>query len=444
MSEELQLEEQISQELVKQNVTQAVISGLKEKYAHLKISGIEDKETYLLVKEGRKECKAFRVLAKKICEKGREDAVAIQKAWVKKQKEVTDEIAAIEDPLEEQEREYEAAVAKEKEERKRRQEEQLIMRQQVLTGMGALYSDGSFHLGEVSFELSVVKESEPDIWEESILPKFKEEYEKVEAERIEQERVKREQEAEMKRQQDELERKKKELEAKEAALMKAQNEQQQREEEEKKREADAAMAKREAKNNARMDQLFAIGLKAGMEDGHMYYKGYDCYVSYLDIMGYDDEKWDKMIMGIIEQVSKKKEEEEQKRLAAIEAQKEAERKMILGQSRLKALKELGRVPADATAISLSDLSEEEYDTLYTNEKIEYEAAKRAMWEAEQEEKRKREELLQQQKMEQAKDKEKWDEILRKVNEIEVYEMRSSQYRKKAMILREKFEEIKAL
>jgi formamidopyrimidine-DNA glycosylase len=149
MSEELQLEEQISQELVKQNVTQAVISGLKEKYAHLKISGIEDKGTYLLVKEGRKECKAFRVLAKKICEKGREDAVAIQKAWVKKQKEVTDEIAAIEDPWKNRKREYEAAVAKEKEERKRRQEEQLIMRQQVLTGMGALYSDGSFHLGEV-------------------------------------------------------------------------------------------------------------------------------------------------------------------------------------------------------------------------------------------------------------------------------------------------------
>src|SRR5688572_5126404 len=200
MSEELQvvpIEEQISQELVKHNVTQAVISTLNEKYGQLKIAGIEDKETYLLVKEGRKECKAFRVAAKKICEKGREEAVAIQKAWVAKQKEVTDQIAAIEDPLEEQEKAYEAAVAKEKEERKRKQEEQLIVRQQVLTGMGALYSDGCFKLGEISFELSVVKESEPDIWEESILPKFKEEYEKVEAERIEQERIKQEREAEM-------------------------------------------------------------------------------------------------------------------------------------------------------------------------------------------------------------------------------------------------------
>jgi hypothetical protein len=440
MSEELQLEEQISQELVKQNVTQAVISGLKEKYAHLKISGIEDKETYLLVKEGRKECKAFRVLAKKICEKGREDAVAIQKAWVKKQKEVTDEIAAIEDPLEEQERGYEAAVAKEKEDRKRRQEEQLIMRQQVLTGMGALYSDGSFHLGEVSFELSVVKESEPDIWEESILPKFKEEYEKVEAERIEQERVKREQESEMKRQQEELERKKKELEAKEAALMKAQNEQQQREEEEKKREADAAMAKREAKNNARMDQLFAIGLKAGMEDGHMYYKGYDCYVSYLDIMGYDDEKWDKMIMGITEQVSKKKEEEEQKRLAEIEAQKEAQRIGDLRKYRVDALKQYSVTP-DEDPVTYTHNQWE--DCLATAKAI-YENSQKEKWGKEQADKRAQEELLQQQKMDQAKDKEKWNDVMYQINQISVHEMRSSQYRKKAMILREKLEEIKAL
>src|SRR5688572_16937320 len=129
MSEELQIvpiEEHISHELVKHNVTEAVISGLKEKYGYLKIAGIEDRETYDKVKTSRKECKAFRVLAKKICEKGREKAVAEQKAWVAKQKDVTDQLAEIEDPLEEQEKAFEAAVAKEKEERKRKQEEQLI------------------------------------------------------------------------------------------------------------------------------------------------------------------------------------------------------------------------------------------------------------------------------------------------------------------------------
>jgi len=448
MSEKLQdlaplpLDERISNELIKHNVTEAIISKLREDYLPLKIAGIEDKETYLLVKDARKKCKEIRVLAKKICVEGREDAVAIQKAWVAKEKEVTSKIGEVEDYLEKQEKEYEAAVAKEKEDRKRRQEEQLIMRQQLLTSMGALYSDGSFHLGDVSFELSVVKESEPDIWEESILPKFKEEYEKVEAERIEKDRLKREQEAEMKRQQDELERKQKELADKEAALKKAQEEQERRriEDEDKKKIAE----------NARIEKLLRsrVGmLKKINWDGSMafsYERGGVVVATYEQLVHMDDDTFDIVMNEHNNAIDHIENELEQKRLAEIEAQKEAERKMVLGQSRLKALKELGRVPADATDISLSDLSEEEYDTLYANEKREYEAAKRAMWEKEQEEKRKQDELKKQLELEQAKDKEKWEEIIRRVNEIEVYEMRSSRYRKKAMILREKLEEIKAL
>lgn len=445
MSEELQvvpIEERISNELVKHNVTEAIIAKLREDYLPLRISGIDDKETYLLVKEARKKCKEIRVLAKKICVDGREDAVSIQKAWVAKEKDVTGRISEVEDYLEKQEKEYEAAVAKEKEDRKRKQEEQLVIRQQFLTNMGALYSDGSFHLGEVSFELSVVKESEQDIWEQSILPKFKEEYEKVEAERIEQERIKKEQEIEFQRKELEQEKKRLELEAKELALKKAQEEQESRQREEDDKKARQAKAEREAEENRRADQLYALGLVYDFNDNH--FKGYDSFVPVLDIRCHSAEKWNSLIDGLTKHVTLKKEEAEQKRLAEIESQKEAERKRILGQSRLKSLKDLGRVPKDATAMSLSDLSDEEFDALYDNEKREYEAAKRAQWEAEQEEKRKQEELKRQQELEQAKDKEKWEEIINKVNEIVVYEMRSSQYRKKAMILREKLEEIKAL
>lgn len=446
MSEELQvvpIEEQISQELVKHNVTQAVISGLKEAYGHLKINGIEDKETYLLVKEGRKECKAFRVAAKKICEKGREEAVAIQKAWVAKQKEVTDQIAAIEDPLEEQERAYEAAVAKEKEDRKRKQEEQLIMRQQVLTNMGALYSDGSFHLGEVSFELSVVKESEADIWEESILPKFKEEYEKVEAERIEQERIKQEREAEMKRQQDELDKKQKELEQKEAELKKA-------EEEKLKREIDE-LARKEAEAEeqirltiaARCGELQSIGMSSEFPSMDYVYK--DVRVTLDWVKSADKIEWDETIGNIKPDIEQKKAEAEQKRLAEIEAQKEAERKKMLGSSRAQFLAKFGADPkSDFTEGGLALLTGEEWGIVCADWEARYEKAQKEKWEREQEENRKQEELNKQLELEKAKDKEKWEDIIRRVNEIEVYEMRSSQYRKKAMILREKLEEIKAL
>jgi hypothetical protein len=448
MSEELQeqqlvpIEEQISQELVKQNVTEAVIAGLKEKYGHLKIQGIEDRETYDKVKTGRKECKAFRVLAKKICEKGREDAVAIQKAWVKKQKDVTDLIAEIEDPLEEQEKAYEAAVAKDKEERKRKQEEQLITRQQTLTSMGALYSDGNFRLGDVSFELSLVKESENDIWEETILPKFQAEYEKVEAERIEQERIKQEREAEMERKQEEMNKRLKEIQDKEDALKKAQEEQERNQKEEESRKAAESKAQLEKRTKFRSDELATLGLNYSITAEAYVYE--DVNVHWTEITTMNDAEWDALTVRINPIINEKKEAAKQKRLAEIEAQKEAERKRVVGQSRLKSLKDLGRVPKDATEISLSDLSEEEYDTLYANEKLEYEAVKRIMWQAEQDEKLRQEELLRQQRMDAAKDKEKWEEMMQKINEVIVYDMRSSQYRKKAMIMREKLEEIKAL
>jgi len=445
MQEELQqlipIEEQISQELVKQNVTETIIANLKEKYLPLKIAGIDDKETYLLVKDARKECKSLRVLAKKICEKGREDAVAIQKAWVAKQKEVTDQISEVEDYLEKQEKEYEAAVAKDKEDRRRKQEEQLIMRQQALTSMGALYSDGSFTIGEVSFELSVVKESEQDIWEESILPKFKEEYEKVEAERIEQERVKQEREAEMKRQQEELERKQKELADQEAKLKRAQEEQERKQKEEDDRKIAEAKAAEKAMISVRVGQLQSIGLRPEMSSDQMYYTGYDCAVHHLDITGYSDEKWGTMIDEMKEHVSKKKEEAEQKRLSEIEEQKEAARRNELRKARLSIIKQYDYT---WTHGDIADPAEEAWDALIERVKAEYDKQQRDKWEKEQDEKRKLEELKKQQEMEQAKDKEKWEEIMRKVDEIQVYEMRSSQYRKKAMILREKLEEIKAL
>jgi hypothetical protein len=439
MSEELQLEEQISQELVKKNVTQAVISGLKEAYGHLKIAGIEDKETYLLVKEGRKKCKEFRVLAKKICEKGREQAVAIQRAWVSKQKEVTDEIASIEDPLEEQEKAYEAAVTKDKEDRKRRHEEQLIMRQQVLTNMGALYSDGSFHLGEVSFELSVVKESEPDIWEESILPRFKEEYEKVEAERIEQERIKREQEAEMKRKQDELEQKQRELAEKEAALKAAQEEQERRQREELLRIEKEAIARKIEKSNARRDKLSSFGMVPNFLSGDYTYQ--DVIISGDYIENAEDNEWNETVELSRLDIQKKKSEAEQKRLAEIEEQKEAARKASLRKSRLEMISQYGW---GDKSDDFSLYSEEDWNNILSDAKEDYDKKQKEKWEKEQEEKRQLDELKRQQELEISGDKVKWAEVMKQFEAITLYAMISSQYKKKMSILREKLEEIKAL
>jgi hypothetical protein len=434
------VEEQIQQELVKHNVTEAAIAALKEKYMGLQIKGMDDKETYLAVKEGRKECKGIRVLAEKLCKKGREEANAIQKAWVAKEKDVTGRIGEVEDHLEKQEKDFEAKVAAEKERRKREQEEQFILRNQVLSGMGVLYSDGHYTLGEVSFEVSLIKECDPDIWEADIKPKFEEEYRKVEAERIEAERLKREREAELKRQQEALEKEKEEIEKQKAALKQAQEEQERKEREEHERKMAAAKAEEEAKWKVRAEQLQALGLKVDFFNNHLYYNGYDCSVSHLDITGYDDEKWNAMIDKITPHIAEQKAQVERQRLAEIEAKKEAARVDGLRRFRIDALQQYGATSTD----DLGTYTDEQWWTLINEVKDHYEKRQKEQWEKEQEEKRKAEELKKQQEMEAAKEKTKWEDIISQVKNIQLYEFKSAKYINKAKALKQLLEQIKAL
>lgn len=90
----------IEESLAKQNVTKQVIAKLKADYSGLKINGIDDLEGFKKVEEARKECKAVRVLATKICKVGREAAIQEQKDWIAKEKEVVGEVSEIEDELE--------------------------------------------------------------------------------------------------------------------------------------------------------------------------------------------------------------------------------------------------------------------------------------------------------------------------------------------------------
>lgn len=496
MTEELNqqlapIEEKMTQELVKANVTEAVISTLRERYLPLKIAGLEDKETYLLVKEGRKECKSLRVMAKKICTNGREEATAIQKAWIAKEKEVTGKIAEVEDYLEAQEKEYEAGIAAEKEARKRKQEEQLILRQQELTSIGVLYADGNFSLGDVSFELSAIKESDNDIWNETIWPLYKQAYEAIEADRIEQERVRKEMDAELKREKGEYERKRKELEEKEAELKR-----------EAERQAAEAQYKKNAQIKARQYQITTLGFRDNGTTGYVFR---DFVLLEEDIRSLGDEDWGRLIARATEYVEvtlkdeseqKRKEQEridlQNKRYAELLPYKEygdpvdtgilfqlandeyenileskkaafdkseqekakriadeaarAERERIEEEQRQAEVKrKLGLRAFRIAALSLYDychtkedgdlgeMSDEKWFILITGVKEIFEDTRRK-----QEEERKAEELAQ------AGDKEKWKDIMDKLNAIDVHSMRSSQYRKKAAILREKLEEIKAL
>lgn len=93
----------ITTELVKSNVTEVVLADLKKQYLPLKINGIDDKEGYTKVHDARIKCRDLRVLTVKICKKGREDAVKIQKDWISKEKEVVEQITVVEAHLQKEE-----------------------------------------------------------------------------------------------------------------------------------------------------------------------------------------------------------------------------------------------------------------------------------------------------------------------------------------------------
>lgn len=210
---EMSLEKVIETKLIQSNVTDQVLAALKDKYGGMKLKAINDKESYLEIKAAAKECGKVRTLAVKICKEGREEAVKTQKLWIAKEKEVVGKVAEVEDALDAEIERFDKEVERLENEEKERQESAYINRQALLTKMGATYSDGSFVLGAVSFEASLIKGSPDDTWQETVLAKFQAEYEKIEAVRIEEERKKEEVAAELRKQQEELQRQQAELKA---------------------------------------------------------------------------------------------------------------------------------------------------------------------------------------------------------------------------------------
>lgn len=396
---EQKIEQTITEELQKANVTEAIISNLKEKYLPLKIKGQEDKETYATVVEARKDCKRWRILAEKVCKKGREAAVIEQKLWLAKEKDVAGRIEEVETYLEKQETAWEAERDRLKAEKKAEQDANYTKRTLQLTKMGAEFNGVSFVLGDISYDAALIRETDEDIYQSTIIPKYKSIFDQNEAIRIENERIKQEQEAELQRQRDELARQQQELAHKQEEMRKEQA----RIEEEKNKEAirlhNEAREKESAKIRQRCAQLQGLGLKFDFDSN--YYVNYNCFIHTLDISGYDDQKWDEMITKITPAIEELKKEEAQKEATRIENEKQA-------------------------AIEKALAEEKERQRLEEQRKEDARIA---------EEQRRSEQLAQ------ASDKEKWAIFIQQLSGIKVPECRSGQYRKKASISNEKIEEI---
>lgn len=202
--QEVSLEKVIETKLVQANVTEQVLAALKDKYGGMTLKALDDKESYLELKGAARECAKVRSLTVKLCKEGREEAVKAQKTWIGKEKEIVAKIAEVEDPLDAEIKKYDDEVVRKDAEEKKRQEEAYINRQATLTKLGATYQDGSFVLGEASFEAELVKGMDEEIWDDSVVPKFQAEYEKIQAIKVAEEKEKAEKEAAMRAEQEKL------------------------------------------------------------------------------------------------------------------------------------------------------------------------------------------------------------------------------------------------
>lgn len=395
-SEVLELDDKINLTLKKNNVTERVLNSLKEKYSGLKLVHIEDKESYLEIKEARKEVRKVGILVEKLCKLGREEAISIQKKWLSKEKELLLRISEVQDPLDKEIEAFDAHEKQVEEENRKMKERKFIERQTELLRMSAEYIDGSFVLGNVSYEDTTIRDAEDDIYNEVILPKYKEQYDIVEAEKAEAERKRKEQEEEMKRQQQILEQQRQELEREKERIQKQQDELRQRQEDAEKLEAE----RKQAIINGRCIQLEQLGLIYSFQQGAYVFGGISISKGgKIDLL--DEEGWSELINEITPQVEKikqqQKQQEEEKRRQEVEEEKQAAIK-----AEIERIKE---------------------------EKIQ-EAIK-----AEQQKQKELEELAQ------ADDKTKWEVFIEEVKSIKTYTMSSNIYKRKMAIASEKLEEI---
>ena len=376
-------DEKISSALVKENVTDAVIEKMKEEFLPMKLKDLQDREGYLNISEARKQVKDFRVAGVKIFKKGREEANAESKAWVAKEKEFVAKIDPIESHLETQEKAFEAESERKKAEEKRKKDEQLFTRQLQLTKMGAHLIDGSFVLEDVSIEGGLIREASVEVYNESILPLFDEVFQKNEKIRIAQE-------------EDDARRKKEEEEERQRLLL-VQQELEREREAIRKQQEELEQAKRIAQNQrtaARVSQLQNIGLVPNLTGTYILnIEEVDINISAATIRETSDEEWSLLITTTtplveaakIKAAQKREADLEKIRLQAIEEAKEKENERL----RLEEIKKLEEIAA-------------------------------------------------------ATDKEKWKMFIESIKEVSLHEMKSSAYRKKMAMAKEKITEILSL
>ena len=220
---EVPLETIIDQALTKVNVTKKVLTAMKNKYLvaaegdnmvlkdELILRNDTDKERYLIVKEERKGVRKIGIITEDLCKKGRQHAIDEQKAWLAKEKEILGEVDIVQLQMDAQIKRYEDEVERLRVLEEQRKDDQLSTRQTELIKMGAVIANGCMNINDLAIEISNIREADDDIYNDTILPLFKMQYEKNEQARVAKEKSENEAAELFKKQQEELQEQQKKM-----------------------------------------------------------------------------------------------------------------------------------------------------------------------------------------------------------------------------------------
>lgn len=323
----------IENALVKRNVTEEAIAQLKT-FLDLKVNGIADKEGYKLADESRKICKKIRGLTKEVCQEGRAAAIAEQKAWIAKEKEITGEIEAVEEYLEGQLKVIDDEKKRIKEEQDIADQLRIQKRTARLLDLGMTLQGDNYMLESHIINALHVKVYSDFEFEGLVAPV------EVDAKRIAEEKAAEatklaELQAQQAKEREEFEAQRREFEEQQRlAKEKTDAEAKVLADQQAKLLADQE-ALAQAKIKARKTSLFALGLSQQHEKLVFHEVG----VGEDEIIGLDETQWLSLLHHITEEVAKVKVRIEEETKTKIQAEKnaavEAERKKIEAEQKAK-------------------------------------------------------------------------------------------------------------
>jgi len=342
--------DKITQELAAKNITESILKEMEEKFLPLTIEGIDDKVGYEAVHKARIACKNTRILATKICKEGREEAIAVQKQWINKEKEVVARIEAVEQVLEERQKTVDEEKKRLKEVEERQKQERLNDRVNRLLSLGMVYTGTGYQLEELRMGVLELKEANDLEWTAFLASVETRSAALLEAKRIEDEQ-KAQQAARIKAQAEENARKEAEIKAREEAIFKKEQEMKAAAEalekaEKEKKEAEARRQEeiREARIKEAKSQLYSIGF-AYQGDTFVFNR---LKVPLKWVEDNAENKWADSIILLQKEIATIKEEMEAERIAA---EKKAEEERIIREEkiRLEAIEAEKKRQAEAAA-----------------------------------------------------------------------------------------------